>query len=502
MSEPSEHRERAFAWRPVVLIAAAVVLLLLAVAGRYGYHRDELYFLACGRRLAWGFVDQPPLTPALARLSEILFPDSLVGLRLWPALMVGGLVVVTSLTARELGAGRTGQIAVAVCAGCTPGFLLAGHLLSTETFDLVAWAVTTLLVIMIVRRGQPRLWLVVGVVLGIGLENKWSIVFLVGGLLIGLLATPERRVLWTPWFAAGVAVALVMWLPNLLWQADHGWPQIDMIRVIQSDSMDLGSTIAWIPLQVLITGFVTAIVWIAGLLRVLRTPETRPYRFVGIAYVALAVVFAVSAGDKSYYVAGLYASLYGAGAVPLERWLSRHRRGVARPAALAALALSTLLLLPVAAPVLPVTALADSSINDLDPEIGEQVGWPALVRQVARVWDRIPPAQRSSAIILTTNYGEAGAIERYGPGLGLPQPFSGHNNYWWWGPPPSDTRVAIIVGWWSASYAGRFFGSVERAGTIRNAFGVDNDEEGAPIWLASDPRRSLPAMWPEMRHYD
>jgi hypothetical protein len=275
-----------------------------------------------------------------------------------------------------------------------------------------------------------------------------------------------------------------------------------MIRTIQADSMNLGSTLAWIPLQLLITGFVPAIVWIAGLLRVLRNPEARPYRFVGIAYVVLALVFAISAGDKSYYVAGLYAPLYGAGAVPLERWLSRHRHGIARPAALAALALTTLLLLPGAVPVLPVSALADSSINDLDPEMGEQVGWPALVRQVARVWDRIPPAQRSSAIILTTNYGEAGAIERYGPGLGLPHPFSGHNNYWWWGPPPSDTRVAIIVGWWSASYAGRFFGSVERAGTIRNAFGVDNDEEGAPIWLASDPRRSLPAMWPEMRHYD
>src|SRR5262245_3124913 len=476
MSEPSGLRERAFAWRPVLLIAAGVVLLLLAVAGRYGYHRDELYFMACGRRLAWGFVDQPPLTPALARLSEILFPDSLVGLRLWPALMVGGLVVVTSLTVRELGAGRTGQIAVAVCAAATPGFLVAGHLLSTETFDLVAWAVTTLLVIMIVRRGEPRLWLGLGLVVGVGLENKWSIVFLVAGLLIGLLATPERRVLWTPWFAAGVAAALAIWLPNLLWQADHGWPQIDMIRVIQSDSMDLGSTIAWIPLQVLITGLVPAIVWIAGLVRVLRNPESRRYRFVGIAYVALAVVFAVSAGDKSYYAAGLYASLYGAGALPVERWLSRHRRGLARPAALAALALTTFLLLPAAVPVLPVTALADSSINDLNPEMGEQVGWPDLARQVARVWDRIPPTRRSSAIVLTTNYGEAGAIERFGPGVGLPQPYSVHNNYWWWGPPSSGTRVAVIVGWWSVSYARRFFGSVERAGTIRNAFGVDNDE--------------------------
>jgi dolichyl-phosphate-mannose-protein mannosyltransferase len=381
VSDRGELRQRS-ARGPILSTAGVVAVALLAFASRYGYHRDELYFLACGRRLTWGFVDQPPLTPALARLPDVLFPGSLVGLRLWPALMTGALVVLGALTARELGAGWAGQVAAAICVACTPGFLLAGHLLSTETFDLVAWAATTFLVIRIVGRAEPRLWPVVGVTIGLGLENKWSIVFLVAGLLIGIAITAERRVLWTPWLAAGVAVAFVMWLPNLIWQADHAF----------------------------------------------RLPARR--------------------------TADAAAS-----------------------------------------------ALADSPVNDLNPEMGEQVGWPALVAEVAGVWDRIPAGERSSAIVLTANYGEAGAIERFGPGVGLPHPYSGHNMYWWWGPPPADTRIAVVVGW-SRPYAERFFGSVERAGTIRNAFGVDNDEEGAPVWVATEPRRPLPSMWRATRHYD
>jgi hypothetical protein len=162
---------------------------------------------------------------------------------------------------------------------------------------------------------------------------------------------------------------------------------------------------------------------------------------------------------------------------------------------------TTLALLPVALPVLPASAVADGSINDVNPEIGEQIGWPALVEEVARVWDRIPAGERSDAIILTGNYGEAGAIERFGPALGLPRPYSGHNTYWWWGPPPERTRTVVVVGW-PRSYTSRFFGSVERAGTIRNAFDVRNEEEGAAILVARDPLRPLPAAWPALRHYD
>jgi 4-amino-4-deoxy-L-arabinose transferase-like glycosyltransferase len=196
--------------RPVTIVAAAGVALLLLVAGRYGYHRDELYFLACGKRLAWGFVDQPPITPAIARLSQAVAPDSLVALRVVPSLIYGSLVILAALTPRELGGGRTGQIGASLCAAVAPGLLLAGHLLSTTTPDLLVWAIVTFLLIRLLRTEEMRLWLAIGLAIGIGLENKWSIGFLVIGLLVGLLLTPQRRFLFTPWFVGAVILALLL----------------------------------------------------------------------------------------------------------------------------------------------------------------------------------------------------------------------------------------------------------------------------------------------------
>jgi 4-amino-4-deoxy-L-arabinose transferase-like glycosyltransferase len=338
---------------PVTVVAAAGVAPLLLVAGRYGYHRDELYFLACAKRLAWGFVDQPPLTPAIARLSQAVAPDSLVALRVIPALIYGCLVILAALTARELGAGRTGQIGASVCAAAAPGLLLAGHLLSTTTPDLLVWAIVTFLLIRLLRMEDVRLWLAIGLAIGIGLENKWSVGFLVIGLLIGLLLTPQRRFLFTPWFAGGVILALVLWAPNLWWQAQHDWPQIALFGSLGASSHDVGSTITWLPYQFLIAGPVGAVVWVAGLYRLLRQSEARTYRAIGLAYVVLAVVLAIAAGDKQYYVAGLYVPLWGAGGRPLEGWLARHRTGPARAIAVAGFALTTVLLLPAAIPSCP-----------------------------------------------------------------------------------------------------------------------------------------------------
>jgi 4-amino-4-deoxy-L-arabinose transferase-like glycosyltransferase len=485
---------------PVTIVAAAGILLLLLVAGRYGYHRDELYFLACGKRLAWGFVDQPPITPAIARLSQAVAPDSLVVLRLIPALIFGSLVILAALTARELGAGRTGQIGASVCAVAAPGLLLAGHLLSTTTPDLLAWAIVTFLLIRLLRTEDVRLWLAIGLAIGIGLENKWSIGFLVIGLLIGLLLTPQRRFLFTTWFAGGAILALVLWAPNLWWQAQHDWPQIGLFQSLAASSHDVGSTIAWLPFQFLITGPVGGVVWVAGLYRLLRQPEARTYRAIGLAYVVLAVVLAIAAGDKQYYVAGLYVPLWGAGGRLLEGWLARHRTGPARSIAVAGFALTTLLLFAAAMPVLPESSLA--SVKGLNPELAEQVGWPDLVAQVAGAWRSIPDPERADAAIFASNYGEAGAIDRFGPSLGLPNAYSGHNNYWWWGPPPATTRTLVAVGFQHRSYLESMFGSVRRVGVITNPWNVENEEEGLPIWIVSDPKESWQALWSQARHYD
>jgi hypothetical protein len=488
------------ALRPVTIVAAPGIALLLLVAGRYGYHRDELYLLACGKRLVWGFVDQPPITPAIARLSQAVAPDPLVALRVIPALIYGSLLILAALTARELGAGRTGQIGASVSAAVAPGLLLAGHLLSTTTPDLLVWAIVAFLLIRMLRTEDVRLWLAIGLAIGIGLENKWSIGFLVIGLLIGLLLTPQRRFLFTPWFAGGLILAVVLWAPNLWWQYQHDWPQIAMFRSIGESSHDVGSTISWLPYQFLITGPVGAAVWVAGLYRLLRQPEARTYRAIGLAYVVLAAVLAVAAGDKQYYVAGLYVPLWGAGGRPLEGWLGRHRTGFARPIAVGGFALTSVLLLPAALPVLPESSLAN--VKGLNPELAEQVGWPELVSQVAGTWGSIPDPQRADAAIFTSNYGEAGAVDRFGPSLGLPNAYSGHNNYWWWGPPPVTTRTLVAVGFQDRTYLESMFGTVRRVGTITNPWDVENEEQGLPIWIVSDPKQSWPDLWSQARHYD
>ena len=259
-------------WRSAGIAAASSFAVLMIFAGRYGYHRDELYFLACAKRLAWGFVDQPPITPAIARLSQSVAPGSLLFLRVWPALFIAIALVLTVLTARELGAGRVGQVAVAIAAGLCPGAYAAGHVLSTTTLDILLWVVLTLLVLRILRTEDVRLWPAAGLVIGIGLLNKWTIGFLVAGLLLGIVAGPERRLLANRWFAAGVAIAVVLWLPNLWWQGTHGWPQLQMFVDIQASNSGIGPTISWLPLQFAISGFLQAPLWIAGLVRVLR-PE-------------------------------------------------------------------------------------------------------------------------------------------------------------------------------------------------------------------------------------
>jgi 4-amino-4-deoxy-L-arabinose transferase-like glycosyltransferase len=489
---------RPFAWGPVLFAAGLMFLILIAFAGRYGYHRDELYFLACAKHLAWGFVDQPPVTPMIAWVSEAIAPGSLVLLRTWPALFTAATLVLTVLCARELGAGRLGQTAAAVAVAVSPGLYGAGHMLSTSTLDITLWVGLTFLVLRLLRTRDVRLWVPIGAVVGVGLLNKWTIGFLVAGLVVGFLVGADRRLLANTWFLGACVVAFVLWLPNLLWQGAHGWPQLELFANIQEGASGVGESFLWIPLQFIITGPLGTPLWIAGLLRVLRPGEGRPWRALGIAYVALAVPLAVAAGDKPYYVAALYLPLMGAGAVPFERWWARNAdrvRRVAVPVALGALALA---LLPGVLPILPARMLVDVPLQELNYDLGEQIAWPTFVRQIEHAYAAIPTEERAATIVLTGSYGESGAIERFGRGI---VPYSGHNNYWWWRTPPAGTTTVLAVGLFPEEYLREFFGQVELIGRLDNGLGVETEEQGAPIWLAMEPREPLPEMWPDLRHH-
>jgi 4-amino-4-deoxy-L-arabinose transferase-like glycosyltransferase len=485
--------------RGVLVLGAAVTLVLLAFASGYGPHRDELYFVAAGHHLAWSYADQGPVTPLIARLMTEISASSLTLLRLPSALAAGGVVVLTGALARELGGSRRAELLAAACAAVASIVLVTGHLLSTSTFDLLVWTAVTWLVVRAVRTGDGRLWPVAGVVLGVGLLNKPLPAFLAAGLLAGVVIAGPRRLLRDRHVWAGAAIAALLWLPWIVWQARHGWPQIDVSREIaRGGSASSQPWWAVVPFQLLLVSPVLAPVWIAGLVRLLRDPLLRDLRFLAWAWFVLAVVF-MATGGKPYYLAGLLPVLVAAGAGPVDAWLVRGRSRARAVALGTAVGLSALVSAMIALPVLP--ARDADPVIAVNADVGETIGWPDLVRTVARVHDSLPAAQRSRAIVFTENYGEAGAVERYGPAYGLPPAYSGHNAYGDWGPPPSraDGGPVVAVGL-DTGFAGEHFRGCRVAARIDNAAGIENDEQGSPVLVCAGPRRSWSREWPALRH--
>ncbi len=487
-----------FAWRPVSGAALAAAVLLVAFSARYGYHRDELYFLAAGHHLAWGYPDQPPLVPLLARAMSALAPTSLVVLRLPSAVASAGLVVVTGLMARELGAERRAQALAAACVAVAPLTMGAGHLLSTTTFDLPAWALACWLIIRILRTGNDRLWLAVGLVTGIGLFDSDLIAFLLLAVVIGLAIAGPRQPFGSIWLYAGGVIAVAMWLPYLAWQASHGWPELAIARSIASGGSGTSAP-RWqiLPFQLVLLGLIAPI-WVAGLVRLLRGETLRRYRALGVTFIVLLVVFTVT-GGKPYYLSGMFTVGLAAGAQPTLDWVRRGRSRL-RACLLTAAVAATLAEIAVTLPVVPVADLHKTSVVALNYDAGETVGWPAYVREIGGVYRSLPAARRSSAIVLGSNYGEAGAVAHYGPADGLPAVYSGHNGFWYWGPPPATARMAIAVGFGRAQLS-PFCGRLHLAAHLDNQVSVQDDEQGAPVWVCSSLRASWTAIWPRLRSF-
>ncbi len=488
-------------WRGIAIIAVAAFGAEMAVSARYGYVRDELYFLSAGRHLAFGYVDQPPLTPLLARLAAVAGRGSLVALRVLPALGLAAMVVLTAVMSRMLGAGRTGQLLAALAAATCGEYLGAMHELTTTTPDFVCWAVTLLLVLKLLKSQDPRWWLAIGASAGVASEAKWNIAFLVAGLAAGFLATDARRLLRSRYLLAGCVIAAALAAPDLIWQAAHGWPSIEVFRALQGQAGH-NRAVYWIA-QVLFTGPVLAPVWVTGAIWSVRSGAARLFRPAGIACV-LVIVAQFVLGGKAYYPGAAYMFLLAAGCVPLERWLAARRplAGKIRPAAVMAGAMlaGAVIAAPVTLPVLPALALHTVPVQKINYDLGEEIAWPKLVALVSREYRARPAAQRRHTTILTGNYGEAGAIDRYGPGFGLPGVYCGANNFWLWGPPPAADSAAIVVNM-DPAFLHREFRHVRLAATFRNGLGVSDDEQGAQVFVATGLRTSWAKAWPAFRDY-
>jgi len=441
-------------WHPAVVTAVVVGLVLFAVSGRYGYHRDELYFLAAGRHPAFGYPDQPPLVPLLARLFDT---GSLVVLRLPSDLMAAAVVLLTGLMAERLGAKRSGQWFASAAAALSGLVLGIGHLLSTATSELLGWVLITYLVLRVLQGGDRRLWLLVGLVGGLTFQANT----LVGFLLMALaLARPRDA---GPWLAGGIA--LVIGSPYLLWQAQHDFPQLTVARDIAA-----GGSTSSVPRALFLVFVVLQIgpwllpVWWTGLRRLLRDQTLRCFP---LAFLGLAVVFVVL-GGKPYYLGGLVPLLLAAGAQPV---VDRTRRWV--PAVLLVLSAPVLV---GALPLLPVSGVGP--VIALNPDAGNTIGWPSFAEQVS---------QHASDVVITSNYGEAGALERY-TSLRV---YSGHNGYGLWEIPPGSTP-ALLVG-----IRPTFCTTSRIVGEIRMP--VDNDENGVMLRTCT-PVAPWAQLWPQVRH--
>lgn len=479
------------AWGPLCVVALAYVVLQAAVADRHGFHRDELYFLEAGRHLALGYVDQPPLVALLARAQSAVFGPSPWALRVVPMLVGAGSVLMAGALARELGGTRQAQTWAAAALASAGLVLTWGHLLSTGTIDFAFWLALLLVVTRMLRTGDPRLWVLYGVVAGAALWNKHLPVLLTVALLLALAADRRWELLRTRWLVVGGAVAAVLIAPHVIWQASHGWPQLEMASAL-SDRIGTENRITLLPLQLLMLGPPLIPLAVAGIRWFVRDGTTfRPLLWAYAA--ALGLTFL--SGGRPYYPLALAAAVVVAGAVALaDRPASATTRTVP-----ALIGINLVLALPLSLPVLPVDVLAESPIGEVNDTLVEQVGWPALAQQVADVVADLPSAEAERAIVLTGTYGEAGALDRYGPEAALPTVYSGHNGYWSWRRPTDDAATVVAVRL-SPAFLDEHFRTCTPAGTVDNGMGVDNEVRGAPITVCRGLRGTWAQRWPEFRH--
>ncbi len=490
--------------------AIATFVVHFAVAGGYGYQRDELYFISCARHLAWGYVDQPPLIAVIAKIALTLFGDSLYGLRFLPALAAAATVAVTGRMCRRLGGGLFAQSMAMLGIALAPFYLAIGNLLTMNAFEPLLWIGTAYLFVKAHDDDRPLQWVALGFVGGLGLINKYSMFFFLGSCFVAIVLSPERRALRRPGFALAVAIAAAIVAPTLVWQAQHGWPQLAVLQNAAVDKNVVVGPLAFYLQQILMMNPLAAPIWLAGLWALLASPAFRSLRWYGLAYVLLSVAY-LALGAKVYYLAPIYPVLFAAGASALEARFGRFRWAtIAYPVLLL---VGGLAIAPEAYPLLPLPVfLSYEHVLDFrgikmekHPEgrvpqhFADMLGWRTLVRSIATAYDGLTPQERREATILTRDYGQAAAVDFLGPAYRLPHAISGHNNYYLYGPGDASGRVVLAIGLSPAMLHGEFR-SVEPVGTYHDQY-VLPDFNDLTIYKCTQPIASLAAWWPATKRY-
>ncbi len=496
----------------VLCLAAAKLLLHLLTAARYGIFRDEMYYLACAKHLAWGYVDQPPMIALIGWFARHVFGDSLLAIRLLPAIAGAMVVWLTARLAQEMGGGRFAQVLSALAVIVVPTYLILDHWLTMNAFEPLIWMGCLWCVLSAINRNDPRQWLWFGLLAGVGFETKYSLAFLLLGVLVGLILTPERRFLKSGWLWLGMFVCGLIALPNFLWQLHNGFPFLQLMHNIRLGHRDIvRGPVAFVADQAAIMNPILAPLWVGGVIWLLFGKEGRRYRVLGWTFLVVLATFIALKG-KNYYVAPIYPILFAAGAIGFER-VTHAKFRWSRTAYVATVVVAGTLLTPIVCPVfsaenyLRYQALlhitppkAERQNNGSLPQyFADEFGWSEMVRQVAQVYNNLPPDQRAQTAIFCNDWGEAAAVDFYGPHYGLPHAISKHNNYWIWGPRDYTGDIMIVLG--SDGRDDReHFASVEPAGVVGTEY--SRRDEHFTIWLCRGLRWKLQDVWPHVKEFD
>jgi len=497
----------------VLAIAAAKLLLHLATASRYGYFGDELYFMACGEHLDWGYVDQPPLVGLMAWLVRHTLGTSLLAIRSVSALAGAALVLLTGLLAREMGGGRFAMGLAALATALAGVYVVMHYLFTMNAFEPLFWTGCAFLVVRIVKTGDQRLWLWFGLLAGLGLQNKYSMAVYGFGLVAGLVLSPERQAFRKPWIWLGGGLAALVFLPNVVWNVRHDWPFLEFLRGVRESGRDVVlAPLDYVGHQVLNANPASLPVWLAGLGWLLLSRRGRAFRPLGTAFVVTLAVFILTKG-KDYYVTPAFATLFAAGGVALEGFTAGGWRARLRPA-LVALFVLTLPFLPFGLPLLPpdvlmayqerlgVTLPATEKAHAraaLPHHFAWQFGWDEMVATVAATYHAMPAEEQARVAIIGNNYGDSGAIDLLGPRYGLPLKALGtHQSYWLWGPGDPTKDVFIVLGDRPEGLA-KWCEDVEVAAELSHPWTAV--WENRPVLVCRRPRLPLTEIWRKSRHW-
>jgi len=512
MSSPKPTRINNVLW---VVIAISVGLLVFHCIfnNRYGYFRDEFNYLICSDRLAWGYVDQPPLLPFLLRITRAILGDSLRSIRFLPALAISSVVVLTTLIAREFGGGRFAVLLSAVAFVIAPVFLSDGSLVTTNCLEPLLWMGCVYFAILAVKR-DSRYWLLFGVVAGLGLEEKYSILIFGFGIAVGLLLTSQRKFLLNKWLWLGGVIALLIFLPNLIWNIQHHWPFLELMHNIKAAGRDVElSPLQFFAQQLLLVHPLNALIWIPGAVALIVSARFRHFRFLGWCYVVCFVTFVVLKG-KNYYLAPIYPMLLAAGAVVIENLIERTRQFWLKPAMIVVLLVGGAWFAPLVVPVLSVDQFIaymhklpfDVPRSEhsheravLPQHYADQFGWEEITAKTAEAWSKLSAEEKTDCGIFAQDYGQAGAIDFFGKRYGLPPALSGHQTYYLWGPRGYSGQCMIVLDDDKETLE-QLFEHVEFVGTSAdNPYALERE---ISVWICKGSKfGSLDQLWPKVKKW-